>query len=97
MNEPMSERQYVFSSYKYYPDYPLTNNENDPNTSTRQTENDLDTILWESDFNFRVFEPRKENWIDVATRLPNDDTSGGVDHYVIQNERNSVYKNERCR
>ena len=39
----------------------LTNNENDPNTSTRRTENDSYTILWESDFDFKVFEPRKEN------------------------------------
>ena len=96
MNEPMSERHYVFSSYKYYRNYPLTNNENDPNTSTRRTENDLYTILWESDFDFKVFEPRKENWTDVATRLPNDDASGGVDHYVIETERSSVHEDERC-
>ena len=66
MNEPMSERQYVFSRCKYYPDYPLTNNENDPNTSTRRTKHDLYTILLESDFDFKVSEPRKENWTDVA-------------------------------
>ena len=96
MNEPMSERHYVFSSYKHYRNYPLTNNENDPNTSTRRTENDLYTILWESDFDFKVFEPRKENWTDVATRLLNDDASGDVDHYVIETERSSVHEDERC-
>ena len=92
----MSERHYVFSIYKYYRNYPLTNKENDPNTSTRRTENDLYTILRESDFDFKVFEPRKENWTDVATRLPNDDASGGVDHYVIETERSSVHEDERC-
>ena len=95
MNEPMSERQYDLSSYKYYPDYSLTNNENDPNTSTLRTQYDLYTIMWESGFDFKVFEPRKEDWTDVATRLPNDDASGGLDYYVIETVRSSVNENER--
>ena len=32
----------------------------------------------------------------MATRLPNDDASGGVDHYVIETERSSVHEDERC-
>ena len=32
----------------------------------------------------------------MAKRLPNDDTSGGVDYYVVENEHNSVNENERC-
>ena len=46
-------------------------------------------------FDFKVFEPRKEDWTDVATRLPNDDASGGLDYYVIETVRSSVNENER--
>ena len=32
----------------------------------------------------------------MATPLPNDAANGGVDHYVIENERDSVNENESC-
>ena len=32
-----------------------------------------------------------------ATRLPNDDASGGVDYYVSEEERSSVNEDERSR
>ena len=32
----------------------------------------------------------------MATRRPNDAANGGVDHYVVKNERGSVNQNESC-
>ena len=35
-------------------------------------QDDLYTISWEVDFEYDLFEPRKEDWTDVATRRPTD-------------------------
>ena len=48
------------------------------------------------DFEYEIFEPRKEDWTDVAIRRPTDTGDGSVDHYVIENERSSTSKNESC-
>ena len=54
------------------------------------------TIAWEVDFEYNLFEPRKEDWTDVATRWPTDAENGSVDHYIIENERGSANENESC-
>ena len=56
----------------------------------------LYTISWEVDFEYEVFEPRKEDWTDVATRRPTDNENDSVDHYVFENERSSASENESC-
>ena len=35
-------------------------------------QDDLFTISWEVDFEYELFEPRKDDWTDVATRRPTD-------------------------
>ena len=57
-------------------------------------QDDLHTISWEVDFEYELFEPRKEDWTDVATRRPTDTEDGSVDHYIIENERCSASENE---
>ena len=59
-------------------------------------QDDLYSISWEVDFEYDLFEPRKEDWTDVATRRPTDTEDGSVDHYVIENERSSASENESC-
>ena len=58
-------------------------------------QDELYTISWEVDFDYGLFEARKENWPDTATRLPNDAASGGVDYYVIEHERCSAVEDEQ--
>ena len=57
-------------------------------------QDDLYTISWEVDFEYELFEPRKDDWTDVATRWPTDAEDGSVDHYVIEIERSSASENE---
>ena len=60
-------------------------------------QNNLYTILWEVDFEYELLEPRRQNWTDDATRLPNDTASNGVDNYVTEDAGCSIDKNEhRC-
>ena len=59
-------------------------------------QDDLYSISWEVDFEYDLFEPRKENWTDVATRRPTDTEDGSADHYVIENERSNASENESC-
>ena len=59
-------------------------------------QDDLYSISWEVDFEYDLFEPRKEDWTDVATRRPTDTEDGSADHYVIENERSSASENESC-
>ena len=56
-------------------------------------QDDLYTISWEADFEYELFEPKKNDWPDTATRLPQDATNGEVDYYVTKNEDSSA-KNE---
>ena len=48
------------------------------------------TSSWEADFEYELFEPRKDKWLDASTCLPNDGPSGGVDKYVTEDESSSV-------
>ena len=50
-------------------------------------QDDLYTISWEVDFDYDLFETRKDDWPDTATRRLNDAASGGVDYYVTEDER----------
>ena len=52
------------------------------------------TISWEADFEYELFEPRKDDWTDVATRRPTDAEDDSVENYVIENERNSASETE---
>ena len=56
-------------------------------------QDDLYTISWEVDFEYDLFEPRKENWTDVATRRPTDAEYTNTDNDVTDDERAS---NESC-
>ena len=56
-------------------------------------QDDLYTISWEVDFEYDLFEPRKENWTDVATRRPTDAESTNTDNGVTDEESAS---NESC-
>ena len=58
-------------------------------------QDDLYTISWEVDFEYELFERRKDDWTDVATRRPTDTEDGSVENYVIENERGSASENER--
>ena len=52
-------------------------------------QDDLYTISWEVDFEYDLFEPRKENRTDVATRRPTDAECSNADNYITENERAS--------
>ena len=52
-------------------------------------QDDLYSISWEVDFEYDLFEPRRENWTDVATRRPTDAEYSNADNYVTENERAS--------
>ena len=56
---------------------------------------DLYTISWEADFEYELFEPKKNDWPDTATRLPQDATNGEVDYYVTENKNTSANEVER--
>ena len=58
-------------------------------------QDDLYTIAWEADFEYELFEPRKDNCPDTVTRLVTDATTSEVDDYVIENESSSVNDSER--
>ena len=46
------------------------------------------------DFEYELFEPRKDDWTDVATRRPTEAQDGSVENYVIENERDSASETE---
>ena len=56
----------------------------------------LYTIAWEADFEYELFEPRKDDWPNTATRLVHDATTSGADDYVTENEseRSSERRND---
>ena len=45
-------------------------------------------------FEYELFEPRKDDWTDVATRRPTDAEDGSVESYVIENERGTASETE---
>ena len=66
-----------------------------PDESITIPQDDQYTISWEADFEYELFEPRKDDWPHTATRLPNDAASGGVDYYVTENESSNTNNDER--
>ena len=66
-----------------------------PDDEIVRPQDDLFTLSWEVDFDYELFETRKDNWPDTASRLPNDAASGGLDDYVTNDESSSVNENER--
>ena len=57
-------------------------------------QDDLYTISWEVNFEYELFEPRKDDWTDVAPRWPTDAEDGSLDHYVIEDEHSHASENE---
>ena len=57
-------------------------------------QDDLYTISCKVNFEYELFEPRKDDWTDVATRRPTDAEDGSVENYVIENERGSAGETE---
>ena len=57
-------------------------------------QDDLYSISWEVDFEYDLFEPRKEDWTDVATRRSTDAEDGNTDYYVTENEHSSASEAE---
>ena len=84
---------------KFVPNAPLEDKYKEeklqPDESIIIPQDDLYTILWEADFEYELFEPRKDDWPHTATRLPNDAARGGVDYYVTENE-SSTANNDEC-
>ena len=74
---------------KFVPNAPLEDKYNkeklQPDESIITPQDDLYTISWEADFEYELFEPRKNDSPDTATRLSNDAASSGVDYYVTEN------------
>ena len=66
-----------------------------PDESIIIPQDDLYTISLEADFEYELFEPRKDDWPYTATRLPNDAASGGVDYYVTEGECSNT-TNDEC-
>ena len=58
-------------------------------------QDDLYTISWEADFEYELFEQKKNDWPDTAMRLPQDATNSEVDYYVTENESSSATESER--
>ena len=74
-NAPLEDK---YDGEKLQPDYEIV-----------IPQDDLYTISWEVDFEYDLFEPRKENWTDVATRRPTDAEYNNADNYITENERAS--------
>ena len=83
---------------KFVPNAPLEDKYDDeklqPDNEIVVPQDDLYTISWEVDFENESFEPRKDDWTDVATRRPTDTEDGSVENYVTENERGSASENE---
>ena len=84
---------------KFVPNAPLEDKYNEeklqPDESIIIPQDDLYTISLEADFEYELFEPRKNDWPDTATRLSNDAASGELDYYVNGDERSSMNDDER--
>ena len=84
---------------KFVPNTPLQDNyygeKLQPDEEIVIPQDDLYNISWEVDFDYDLFETKKDDWPNTATRLPNDAASGGVDYYVTEDERCSSDEDER--
>ena len=85
---------------KFVPNTPLHENYSgeklQPDEKIVIPQDNLYTISWEVNFDYELFETRKDNWPDTTIRLPNDATSGEVDNYVTtEDESSSVKESQR--
>ena len=84
---------------KFVPNVPLEDKYKEeklqPDEEIVIPQDDLYTISWEADFEYELFEPKKNDWPDTATRPPQDATNGEVDFYVTENENTSANDEER--
>ena len=62
-----------------------------PDNEIVTPQDDLYSISWEVDFEYDLFEPRKE---DLATRRSTDAEDGNTDYYVTENEHGSASEAE---
>ena len=83
---------------KLVPNVPLEDKYKEEKLQTDESiiipQDDLYSISWEADFEYELFEPRKDDWPHTATRLANDAASGGVDYYVTENDSSSTNNHE---
>ena len=83
---------------KFVPNAPLEDKYDgeklQPDNEIVVPQDDLYTISWEVDFEYELFEPRKDDLTDVDTRRPTDTEDGSVENYVIENERSSASETE---
>ena len=83
---------------KFVPNAPLEDKYDgeklQPDNEIVVPQDDLYTISWEVDFEYEIFEPRKDDWTDVATRRLTDAEDDSVENYVIENERGSASETE---
>ena len=84
---------------KFVPNTPLEDNYKEeklqPDEEIIIPQDDLYTISWEADFEYELFEQKKNDCPDTAMRLPQDDTNNEVDYYVTENESSSATESER--
>ena len=74
---------------KFVPNAPLEDKYDgeklQPDNEIVVPQDDLYTISWEVDFEYELFEPRKDDCTDVAARRPTDTEDVSVENYVIEN------------
>ena len=66
-----------------------------PDDEIVKPQDDLYIISWEVNFHYELFETRKDNCPDTATRLPNHAACGEVNDYVTEDEPSSVHE-DKC-
>ena len=98
MNTNKTQILHRISLKKFVPNAPLEDKYDgeklQPDNEKVIPQDDLYTISWEIDFEYELFEPRKDDWTDVATRRLTDAENGSVQNYVIENERGRASETE---
>ena len=93
LNTNKTQKLHRIRPKKFVPNAPLEDKYDgeklQPDNEIVIPQDDLYTISWEGDFEYDLFEPRKENWTDVATRRPTDAECSNADNYITENERAS--------
>ena len=98
LNTNKTQILYCIRLKKFVPNAPLEEKYDgeklQPENEIVKPQDNLYTISWKVDFEYELFEPRKDDWTDVATRRPTDAEDGSMEHYVIENERGSASETE---
>ena len=89
LNTNKTQRLHRIRLKKFVPNAPLEDKYDgeklQPDNEIVIPQDDLYSISWEVDFEYDLFEPRKEDWTDVATRRSTDAEDGNTDYYVTEN------------